>query len=128
MSQPEFDSVDATYEWKDMAKGQNKPKYEITIPCPEPFGMAAVWKLWKNPKTQLWEPTFAIPAGEPNGKFAEIHERMTFLEPRDYEGYLGPTERAPVHLLRILPAEKMKVQLIENSPIANTQANLFDTQ
>jgi len=52
----------------------------------------------------------------------------TFLEPRDYEEYLGPTERAPVHLLRILPAEKMKVQLIENSPIANTQANLFDTQ
>jgi hypothetical protein len=53
---------------------------------------------------------------------------MTFLEPRDYEEYLGPTERAPVHLLRILPAEKMKVQLIENSPIANTHANLFDTQ
>ena len=90
--------------------------------------MAAVWKLWKNPKTQLWEPTFAILTGEPNGKFAEIHERMTFLEPRDYEEYLGPTERAPVHLLRILPAEKMKVQLIENSPIANTRANLFDTQ
>ena len=51
--------------------------------------MAAVWKLWKNPKTQLWEPTFAILTGEPNGKFAEIHERMTFLEPRDYEEYLG---------------------------------------
>ncbi len=68
--------------------------------------MAAVWKLWKNPKTQLWEPTFAILIGEPNGKFAEIRERMTFLEPRDYEEYLAPTERAPVHLLRILPAEK----------------------
>jgi len=27
--------------------------------------MAAVWKLWKNPKTQLWEPTFAILTGEP---------------------------------------------------------------
>jgi hypothetical protein len=52
---------------------------------------------------------------------------MTFLEPRDYEEYLGPTERAPV-LVRIPPAEKIKVQLIENSPIANTLANLFDTQ
>jgi putative SOS response-associated peptidase YedK len=68
MSQPEFDSVDATYEWKDMPKGQNKPKYEITIPGQEPFGMAADWTLWKNPKTQLWEPTFAILTGEPNGK------------------------------------------------------------
>ena len=32
------------------------------------LGMAAVWKLWKNPKTPLWEPTFAILTGEPNGK------------------------------------------------------------
>jgi hypothetical protein len=37
-------------------------------------------------------------------------------------------ERAPVHLLRVLPTEKMKVQLIEYGPIANTQANLFGTQ
>jgi hypothetical protein len=52
----------------------------------------------------------------------------TFLEPRDYEEYLGPAERAPVHLLRILPAEKMKLRLIEDSLIAKTQANLFDAQ
>jgi putative SOS response-associated peptidase YedK len=79
--------------------------------------------------TLLWEPTFAILTGEPNEQFAEIHERMrTFLEPRDYEEYLGPAERTPVYLLRILPAEKMRVHLIENGPIANTQANLFDTQ
>jgi len=52
----------------------------------------------------------------------------TFLEPRDYEEYLGPAKRAPVHLLRILPAEKMKLRLIENSLIANTEANLFDAQ
>jgi hypothetical protein len=52
----------------------------------------------------------------------------TFLEPRDYEEYLGPAERDPVRLLPILPAEKMKMRLIENSRIANTQANLFDAQ
>lgn len=32
----------------------------------------------------------------------------------------------PVHLLRVLSAEKMEVQLIENTLVANTQANLFD--
>jgi len=28
--------------------------------------MAAVWKLWKNPKTEQWERTFAILTGDPN--------------------------------------------------------------
>jgi putative SOS response-associated peptidase YedK len=43
--------ANAILEWKEMPRGQRKPKYEITIPGREPFGMAGVWKLWKNPKT-----------------------------------------------------------------------------
>jgi putative SOS response-associated peptidase YedK len=120
---------DAIYEWQEMPKGQKKPKYEITIPGQEPFGMAAVWKLWKNPKTGLWERTFAILTGDPNELVAPIHPRMTtFIERRDYEEYLAPGERPPAHLLRILPAEKMRVRLMENSPITNAQVNLFDPQ
>ena len=57
---------DAIFEWKKMPEGEKKPKYEITIPGQEPFGMAAVWKLWKNPKTDQWERTFAILTGDPN--------------------------------------------------------------
>ena len=57
---------DAIFEWKKMPAGEKKPKYEITIPGKEPFGMAAVWKLWKNPKTDHWERTFAILTGDPN--------------------------------------------------------------
>lgn len=63
--------------------------------------MAAVWKLWKNPKTEHWERTFAVLTGEPN-ELTPIHGRMTtFLEPRDYEEYLAPSNRPPVHLLRM---------------------------
>lgn len=51
----------------------------------------------------------------------------TFLEPRDYEEYLAPAERLPVHLLRILPAEKMRVQLMGAEPITNQQVGLFDS-
>ncbi|HEY4381408.1 MAG TPA: SOS response-associated peptidase [Acidobacteriaceae bacterium] len=120
---------DAVFEWKEMPKGQKKPKYEFTIPGQEPFGMAAVWKLWKNPKTDLWERTFAILTGDPNELVAPIHDRMTmFLEPRDYEEYLAPAERPPVHLLRILPAGKMQARLIDESPISNAQVSLFDSQ
>jgi putative SOS response-associated peptidase YedK len=120
---------DAIFEWKKMPTAEKKPKYEITIPRQEPFGMAAVWKLWKNPKTDRWEPTFAILTGEPNELMAPIHDRMTtFVEPRDYDEYLAPSERPPVHLLRILPAEKMKATLVEVTPITNQQVNLFDSQ
>jgi len=121
--------ADAIYEWQDVEKGKKKPKYEFTIPGQEPFGMAAVWKLWKNPKTDHWERTFAVLTGEPNELMQPIHDRMTtFLESRDYEEYLAASERPPIHLFRILPAEKMRVQLVESGPITNTQASLFDGQ
>jgi putative SOS response-associated peptidase YedK len=69
--------------------------------------MAAVWKVWKNPKTDKWEPTFAIVTGEPNELMAPIHDRMTtFVEPRDYDEYLAPSERPPIYLLRTLPREQ----------------------
>jgi putative SOS response-associated peptidase YedK len=81
--------------------------------------MAAVWKLWKNPKTDDWERAFAVLTGEPNELMQPIHDRMTtFLEPQDYEEYLAPSERPPVHLLRILPSSKMKVRLVTQPPSA----------
>lgn len=117
---------DALYEWQEVKKGK-KPKYEFVIPGQEPFGMAAVWKLWKNHKTDQWEPTFAILTGESNELMAPIHDRMTtFLEPRDYDEYLAISERPPIHLLRILPASRMKATLVEKLRITNKQASLFD--
>lgn len=120
---------DAIFEWKKMPAGEKKPKYEITIPGQEPFGMAAVWKLWRNPKTGQWERTFAIITGDPNELVAPIHDRMTtFVEPRDYEEYLAPADRPPIHLLRILPSEKIRVRLVENTTMTNQQVGLFDSQ
>jgi putative SOS response-associated peptidase YedK len=120
---------DATFEWKKMPEGQKKPKYEITIPGQKPFGMAAIWKRWKNPKTDQWEHTFAILTNEANELVAPIHPRMTtFIEPHELEEYLEPADRPPLHLLRILPAERIRVKLIGNSSISNAQVNLFDSQ
>jgi putative SOS response-associated peptidase YedK len=121
--------ADAIFEWKEMPKGQKKPKYQFTLSGQEPFGMAGVSKLWKNPKTNQWERTFAVITGEPNGLMAPIHNRMTtFLEPRDYAAYLEDAARPPIHLLRILPSESMQATLIERSPITNRQVSLFDSQ
>lgn len=119
---------DAIYEWQKVENGK-KPKWEFTLPEQEPFGMAAVWKLWKNPKTDQWEKTFAVLTGEPNELMAPIHDRMTtFLEPSDYDEYLAPSDRPPIHLLRILPADKMKAKRIDASSISNQQGGLFDSQ
>jgi len=91
--------------------------------------MAGVWKLWKNPKTNRWEPTSAVITGEPNELVQPIHDRMTtLLEPRDYAEYLDTTERPPLHLLRILLADEMCASLVEKSDISNKQVSLFDSQ
>jgi putative SOS response-associated peptidase YedK len=120
--------ADALFEWQKVDKGK-KPKYEIIVPGQEPFGMAAVWNLWKNPKTDHWERTFAVVTGEPNELMRPIHDRMTtFLEPRDYAEYLDISDRPPVHLLRILPAEEMRIALVEKSDIPTEQVSLFDGQ
>lgn len=120
--------ADAIFEWQDVKTGK-KPKYEFVLPGREPFGMAAIWKLWKNPKIDKWERTFAVLTGAPNEVMQPIHPRMTtFLEPRDYAEYLAPTERPPVHLLRILPADEMRATLVEKTDITSQQVSLFDSQ
>ena len=46
----------------------------------------------------------------------------TFVEPRDYEEYLAPSERPPLHLLRDSACgEDASAHLIESSPITNAQ-------
>jgi len=120
--------ADSIFEWQKVDKGK-KPKYEFVLPGQEPFGMAGIWNVWKNPKTDQLEPTFAVLTGEPNELMLPIHPRMaTFLEPRDYEEYLAPAERPPVHLLRILPENRMKATLVETTPITDKQVSLFDSQ
>lgn len=118
--------ADAIFEWQTVEPGRKKPKYEITVPGREPFGMAGVWKLWKNPKTDQWERTFAVLTGEPNELVQPIHDRMTtILEPRDYAEYLASASRSPIHLLRILPAEEMTARPAEQTEKPATQLALF---
>ena len=118
--------ADAIFEWKEMPKGQKKPKYEFTIPSQELFGMAGVSKLWQNPKTNHWERTFAVITGEPNELMAPIHDRMTtFLEPCDYAEYLKAADRPPLHLLRIQPSANMHATSVDKPPVPPQQGSLF---
>jgi putative SOS response-associated peptidase YedK len=43
----------------------------------------------------------------------EIHDRQpVILDPKDFEEWLTPSERLPVHLLRILPDDAMQAILL----------------
>lgn len=104
--------ADSFYEWKKLHK-KNNPKYEITLRGREPFALAAIWSRWKNKAGQTL-PTFSILTSEPNEVMAGIHDRQpVIVEPRDYAEWLTPAERPPVHLLRILPPEEMRAELVD---------------
>lgn len=119
--------ADAIFEWQKIPDSRKKVKYEISVPGREPFGIAGVWRLWKNPKTEQWERTFAVLTGEPNELVQPVHDRMTtILEPRDYAEYLAPAQRPPLHLVRILPAEEMRATPIEKIEPPKSQPGLFD--
>jgi putative SOS response-associated peptidase YedK len=76
--------------------------------------MAGIWRIWKNPRTEQWEPTFAILTGEPNEVMSPIHNRLaTILEPNEYSAYLASSERPPLHLLRILEPDKLRAKRIQ---------------
>jgi putative SOS response-associated peptidase YedK len=110
------------FEWK--GKRAPKPKYEITVLDREFFGIAAVWAEWRNPKTQKWEKTFATFTSEPNTVIRELHDRQPIiLDPKDFQEWLSPSERLPVHLLRILLDDAIQAILL-GDPVATPEEPL----
>ena len=83
------------------------------MPGREYLGIAGVWAPWKNPKTDQWEKTFSTFTSEPNALIEKIHIRQPIiLEPNEFEEWLSPSERPPVHLLRVMPEEEMRMTLL----------------
>jgi putative SOS response-associated peptidase YedK len=118
--------ADSFFDWKQVDKGP-KPKYEFSVPGREPFGMAGVWSPWKNPKTGEWEKTFAIVTTAPNEVMLPVKDRQpSILEPGEYGEYLAGTERPPVHLFRVLPAEALRARVVERVEKTTCEPGLFD--
>lgn len=99
--------VDGFYEWK-AAHGRKQP-YVIAMKDCTPFGLAALWENWRDPKTGHWLRTFTIITVPANELLREVHPRMpAILEPKDYERWLGP-EPDPREVMRSYPAELMTI-------------------
>jgi putative SOS response-associated peptidase YedK len=120
--------ADTFFEWAKAAEGR-KSKYEFAVPGREPFGMAGVWSVWKNPRTDAWEDTFAVLTRDANSVMQPVHNRQPIiLEPREYAEYLAPTDRPPIHLLRVLPDEDLRSQRISDDTMSKEQTRLFESQ
>jgi putative SOS response-associated peptidase YedK len=101
------------FEWKKTGP-EPRPKYRLTVKGRNVLGMAGIWSPWINPKTGLWENTFAIITTDANVKMGEIHDRQpVILEPREYSEWLNEDERPPVHLLRIMPEEDLVIDPLD---------------
>jgi hypothetical protein len=69
----------------------------------------------KNLRKSYW---LIIGSGEPNELLQPVPDRMTtFLEPF-LCGALESSERPPLHLLRILPAEELHTTLMGQSSVS----------
>jgi putative SOS response-associated peptidase YedK len=100
--------ADGFYEWRK--EGKRKVPMWVYLKNREPFGLAGLWDMWRNPNGQRVE-SFTIITTEPNELIRPIHNRMpVILKPEDEEQWLD-VSRTPFSkaqsLLKPYPDELM---------------------
>ena len=136
--------ADGFYEWRKEGKG--KVPMWVHLNSREPFGIAGLWDVWRNPNGKRVE-SFTIITTEPNELIRPIHNRMpVILRPEDEEQWLDVSHTLfskARSLLKPYPGELMDahdvsaivnsakydgpdcVQPVSDDPIPNTQLSLM---
>ena len=105
-----------------------KQPFAIAMRDGSPFGIAGVWKNWKDPTSGEWQRTFAIITVPPNELLA-ADLRSDAGDPRtaDYDRWLGD-ESDPRDLLQPFPSDLMHMWPIStrvNKP-ENDEPSILD--
>jgi putative SOS response-associated peptidase YedK len=101
--------VNGFFEWKAIKGQKAKQPYAIAMKDGTPFGIAALWENWKDPRSDDWIRTFAILTTDANELVADIHDRMpAILAPAEYDRWLG-LEPDPSDLLHSYAANLMRM-------------------
>jgi putative SOS response-associated peptidase YedK len=59
------------------------------------------------------ELTIAIITTDPREEWLKVHDRQTsILDPCEYDEWLVPSERLPLHLLRTFPGKKHSIERV----------------
>jgi putative SOS response-associated peptidase YedK len=105
--------IDGFFEWKDIfGTGKDKQPYAIAMKSGVPFALAAIWEMWRDPKTGEDIKTFCVLTCEPNEMMATIHNRMpVMLHGADYARWLMDPD--PSDLMKPYPADLMTMGRID---------------
>ena len=114
---------------RSQSKSGRQP-FAITLADGGAMAFAGLWDAWREPKkspqeVDRWMQSFAIVTTEANEAMAGICDRMpVILAEKDWEEWLDRDESrgAPMHLLRPLAAEEMKVEAC-NTAVGNLRNN-----
>jgi putative SOS response-associated peptidase YedK len=108
------------FEWR--RSGRSKQPYYIRLRDGEPFALAGLWELWRDPQGGAVE-SFTIITTDANESLRALHERMpVILSPGDFSRWLDPAVAEPDSLralLRPYPAEATVAHAVStrvNSP------------
>jgi len=74
--------ADGYYEWQKTPVG--KRPYRIILKSGEPFAMAGLWEIWKDPQGNV-VPSCTIITTSANEFLSPIHNRMPVILPRESE-------------------------------------------
>jgi len=78
--------ADGFFEWQEY-EGKNYPYY-IRLKTGEPFAMAGLWEVWKDPETAEVRQTYTVVTTRANPLMEQIHnkkKRMPVILPQDQE-------------------------------------------
>jgi putative SOS response-associated peptidase YedK len=78
--------ADGFFEWQEVG-GRNYPYY-IRLKSHEPFAMAGLWEIWKNPETAEELATYTVVTTKANPLMERIHnkkKRMPVILPKEHE-------------------------------------------
>lgn len=102
------------YEWA--GEGKSKIPHLIEMADGGPFGMAAVWERWTDPKDGVSILSCAVITTPPNELMAPIHDRMPAILPREhFSRWLDPNHHDTEALTEMLvpyPAASMRARKV----------------
>jgi putative SOS response-associated peptidase YedK len=115
--------ADGYYEWQRSAA--TKQPYFIQLASFEPFAMAGLWEVWRDPANGDALESCTLVTTAPVPSIAHIHDRMPVIVPPDaYAEWLDPLNHDVERLDRLLtPAASLRVTARPVSRLVNNARN-----
>lgn len=116
--------ADGFYEWQTFGSGK-RPMY-IRLHDGQPFAMAGLWEVWKEPASGDWLRSCTIVTTSANHFMAKLHTRMpVILDPEARDAWLSPEDLPPEALMPLLRpyADEDAMSAYEVARLVNTPAN-----